>query len=349
MEEEIGFSKEYVYQRKEGQEMSARRWKGLTVLTVGIFALITLGALPLAKAASEVTPFITLPAGGTTYVLGAGIVSLTNKYMPELNLVHETAQGAKDTALRMMYLQGAKKGAFGLLATVDGWNAYKGKNEYAEKPFPDIRAVVVNNLADVFLVVPANSPIKSFADVRGKRIGVGTPGSSMTNIALLLFEYFGITTKDFKPYYYMFRETIEGIQDGSLDGGFLAGMYPVAGYTELATRQNVRIVSVDENILKKLISDHPYFYRNVLKAKSYKGMEQDITVIGFTGFIFTHAGVSSDYIYKFIKNLFDHRTEYYGIHKGAKVMTPENAILGNTVPLHPGAEKYYKEIGVIKK
>lgn len=126
-------------------------------------------------------------------------------------------------------------------------------------------------------------------------------------------------------------------------------MYPVAGYTELATKKNVRIVSVDETVLKKVLSDHPYFYRNVLKAKSYKGMEQDTTVIGFTGFIFTHASVSTDFIYKFLKNLFDHRTEYYSIHLGAKVMTVENAMKGNVVPLHPGAEKYYKEIGVIKK
>ena len=104
----------------------------------------------------------------------------------------------------------------------------------------------------------------------------------MANTAHFILEQAGVQKKDFKPYYYTYRESVEGIQDGSLDGGFLAGGYPVAAYTELSSRDAVRIIPVDDKILKKIVADHPYYYEATIKAKSYKGLEQDTKVLGFT-------------------------------------------------------------------
>jgi TRAP transporter TAXI family solute receptor len=164
-----------------------------------------------------------------------------------------------------------------------------------------------------------------------------------------LLEQNGVAKKDFKPYYFTYKETVEGIQDGSLDGGFVAGGFPIAAYTELATTHHVRIVPVDETLVKKITAEHPYYYRNVVKAKSYKGVEQDITIMGFTTALWTHGGVNTDLIYKLLKNLFDHKADYYSIHTSAKDMTAEDATKGIPLPFHPGAEKYLKEIGALKK
>jgi TRAP transporter TAXI family solute receptor len=198
------------------------------------------------------------------------------------------------------------------------------------------------------LVVPANSPIKSYADGKGKRIGMGGPGSTVANTAHFLFDLHGVKKEDFKPYYFTYRETVEGIQDGSLDGGFVAGGYPVAAYTELASRHNVRIVPVDETLMKKAVSEHPYYYSSMIKANSYKGLEKDTPVLGFTTAVFSTEHASSDFMYKFIKNLFEHKDDYYAIHTSAKDMSPQTALKGISVPLHAGVEKYYKEIGVVK-
>ena len=116
------------------------------------------------------------------------------------------------------------------------------------------------------------------------------PAALRLILALFLLEQYGVAKKDFKPYYFTYKETVEGIQDGSLDGGFLAGGYPIASYNELATQRSVRIVPVDEAILKKILADHPYYYKNVVKAKSYKGLEQDTTIMGFAGALWTHSG-----------------------------------------------------------
>ena len=318
------------------------------ILVVGLCILAPFFSQMSAQAA-ELVPFITPPAGGGAYVLGAGMVSVTNRFLPGANLVHEAASGTMDIVRRMMYRESTKKDCFGIFGTVDAWNAYQGKNEYSGKPFSNIRAVVFATGTDLYLVVPANSPIKSYADVKGKRIGMGGPGSTVANTAHFLLEQYGVAKKDFKPYYFTYSETVQGIQDGSLDGGFVAGGYPLPSYTELANTRDVRIVPVDEQTVKKATSEHPYYCRNVVKAKAYKGVDQDVLIMSFTTAVFTLASVDSDFIYKFLKNLFDHRTEYYSIHSSAKDLTPEDATKGVPVPFHPGAEKYLKEIGAMKK
>jgi len=323
--------------------------KGLSLLlAVGISLLVSILCPSIGHSAAELIPLYTPPAGGTAYVLGAGIVTVTNKYLPEAKLVHEASTGTMDMVRRMMQREADKKPAFAIFGAPDAWKAYKGEAEYGGKPFSNLRSIVFINASDQYLVVPGNSPIKSYADVKGKRIGIGGPGSTVANSALLVLEYFGVTKNDFKPYFFAYRESVEGIQDGSLDGGFVGGGYPIAIYTELAMTRDVRIVPVDETKLKKIVSEHPYYYGSVVKAKSYKGLENDTPIYGFTTAVWTTSSVSDDFVYKVIKNLFDHKEDYYAIHKSAKDMTPEDAMKGIPVPFHAGAEKFFKESGIKK-
>jgi len=309
---------------------------------------VTLWGGGVAFAAGELIPFYTPPAGGVAYVLGAGMVSVNNKYLPELKLVHEATSGTMDIVRRMMQKVAAKKECFGVFGTVDAFRAYKGEGEYSGKAFTTLRHIVYVNATDLYLVVPENSPIKTFADVKGKRIGMGGPGSTVANTAQFILDGYGVKKADFKPFYFTYRETVDGLQDGSLDGGFVAGGYPIAAYTELSSRNNVRIVPVAEDFVKKVTAEHPYYYGTVIKAKSYKGHEKDALVMGFATAVSADESMSADIIYKFVKNLFDHKEDYYSIHSSAKDMTLETALKGRALPVHPGAEKYYKEVGVIK-
>lgn len=319
-----------------------------------IFLGIVLGAAfallpPCSHAASDLIPLYTPPVGGTAYVLGAGVVTVTNKYVPDAHLVHEGSTGTLDMVRRMMQRDAGNLPTFAIFGSPDAWNAFKGLGQYAGKPFPNLRAIVFVNASDQYLVVSAKSAIKSYADVKGKRIGIGGPGSTVANSAFLFLENSGVKKEDFKPYYFTYKETVEGIQDGSLDGGFVGGGYPIAIYTELAMKHDVRIVPVDEKVLKKVISEHPYYYGTVVKAKSYKGLDQDVPIYGFTTAVWALSGMSTDFVYKVTKNLFEHKEDYYAIHKSAKDMTLEDAMKGIPLPFHPGAEKFYREAGVLKK
>jgi TRAP transporter TAXI family solute receptor len=289
------------------------------------------------------------PAGGGAYVFVAGTINVSNKYMSgDVKFVHEASTGTMEMVRRLMLAHGQKKEVFADFGTPDAWNAYKGEAEYKGKPFTDLRAIVFNQLTDLCLVVPANSPIKSYGDVKGKRIGMGGAGSSPANCGHMILDYYGVQKKDFKPYYYVYKESIEGIGDGSLDGAFFAGGYPMAGVLELSTTKNVRIVPVDESVAKKIIADHPGYYQTVVKAKSYKGVEQDTPIMGWTGALWTHSLTNPELVYNFLKNLFEHKEEYFQAHRETRVLSLENATKGIFVPFHPGAEKYLREVGAIK-
>ena len=319
------------------------------VLAVGLFVCLRLIYVSTSSAASKLIPVYTPASGGTGYILGAGIASLTKKYAPDVEMVVEPTTGSLEIVRRIAERDQAKKEGFGIFGTVDAYHALKGLKEFSGKPCPNLRAITFLWGADVYLVALANSPIKSYADLKGKRVGMSGAGSSVSLIAFSLLEAHGVKRGDFKPYFYVYKETMEGIIDGSLDTGFLGGSYPMASYTELALTHNVRIVPVDENVLEGMVKNSPYYYRGVVKAKSYKGLEQDTPILGFAAGLFTHANVSADLVYGVVRNLYQHRTEYYEVHASAREMTPETALKGIPIPLHPGAEKYFKEIGIIKR
>jgi hypothetical protein len=319
------------------------------LLVAAVYMLMVLCHVTLAGAAAELAPLYTPPAGGTAYVLGAGIVAVTNKFMPDAHLVHEATTGTMDMVRRTMQREEANKPCFAVFGSPDAWRAYKGEGEYSGKAFTNLRAIAFVNASDQYFITLASSGIKSFADAKGKRLGIGGPGSTVSTSALLFLEAHGVTKNDFKPYYYNYKEVIEGIQDGSLDGGFVGGGYPVASYTELATRHAATIVPVDEKVVARVVSEHPYYYRTVVKANSYKGLDKDTPIYGFATALWTYTGVSTEFVYNLLRNLFDHKADYYAIHTSAKDLSVENALKGIPVALHPGAEKYFREIGVIKK
>jgi len=287
------------------------------------FVLLALACITSASAAEQLVAFASPAAGGGGYVLVAGMVSTVNKYMPGgVKLVHEATTGTLEMVRRLQMAYNQKKPMFADFGTPDGWNAYKGEQDYKGKQFAELRSVSFNQLVDLYLVVPANSPIKSYADVKGKRISMGGAGSTVSTLGHLTLEYYGVTKKDFKPYYFV--------------------------YKELSTTKNVRIVPVDDAIAKRLVAEHPGHIQGLVKAKSYRGLENDTPVLGWTGAIWTHAGTSQDIVYNFTKTLFEHKEEYYEIHRDAKVLTVENATKTIRVPFHPGAEKYLREVGAIK-
>ncbi len=174
--------------------------------------------------------------------LVAGLVTVSNRFMGGgVKFVHEQTTGTLEIIRRLAAAESQKKDALGSFGSTDGYNAYKGRFEYSSKPFPGLRAVIYNQLVDLYLAVPVNSPIKTYADVKGKRIGMGGPGSSVANTGLLTLEQYGVKKEDFKPYYFVYKESIEGLQDGSLDGAFSAGGYGLCPHT-LSSPQGITFV-----------------------------------------------------------------------------------------------------------
>lgn len=317
----------------------------MIVLVALLYALtISIVATP-AFAASKVIPWYTPPSGGAGYILGAGLGSLTKKYVQGVEVVVEPTKGTLEMVRLLREREGMKREAFAQIGSPDAYDAFKGQKGFAGKPYTGIRAMTFMYGGDAPLVVLRNSPIKSFADLKGKRVSVTGAGSSVSMMALTQMEAHGVKREDFKPYFYGYKETAEGIADKSLDAGFM----PRVSYAELSLTHDVRMVPMDDAVSKKILADNPYYYIEVVKAKSYKGVEQDTPILLFAVVLFTHADVSEDLSYRILKNLYEHLPEFHAVHIAARQTIPENALKGVAVPFHPGAEKYYKEIGLIKK
>lgn len=297
---------------------------------------------------SDIVPVYSPGSGGAAFILAGGISSIANKYIPGTQMVAQAATGSVEMVKLVDERWAQGKDGYAVIATDGIYNAFKGQKEFKEKAYPHLRAISFIYGAEVYLVVPDNSPIKSYSDLKGKRVGIGAPGSTMSYLAITALEKYGIGPTDFKPLPLGYNEVVQGIRDGSIDAGFLAGVAPVAAYTELCSDKAVRIVPVDNDVITKVVEENPFYYRAEVKAGTYPGVDKDTPILAFGVGLLTHDKVNENTVYNLTKNLFEKHDEFVAIHGAAKQMTLKNATNGIGTPLHPGAEKYFREVGIIK-
>jgi hypothetical protein len=211
-----------------------------------------------------------------------------------------------------------------------------------------LRAVVFTHGAGLNLVVPANSPIKSYQDLKGKRIGVGAAGSGTSQMSVQLIEDHGINPKMYKQLWLGYNEVVEGLKDESIDAGFISGTYPVPAIQQLAHEKAIRIIPVDPAVLKKVLAVSPWYYDFTVQPNAYKGITQPATILVFGSFLGVNDKPDPDLMYKMMKVIFDHRDELLAICPGMKDMNLQNATKTIAIPFHPGAVRYYKEKGLMK-
>jgi TRAP transporter TAXI family solute receptor len=304
-------------------------------------------SFPVSSGAKTVIPIYTPGAGGTAYLIGGAMATVLNKYVPEVQMMVEAAGGTVAISKFLEEKFEKKQPAFGHGDSKLFHMAYTGQPPFT-KAYTSLRAITFQQGAGLNLVVPRDSPIKSYYDLKGKRIGVGAAGSGTSQISVKLIEDHGITSAMYKVLYLGYNEVCEGIKDGSIDAGFVAGAFPIPALRQLAIEKDIRIVPVDAGVLKKVLEVNPYFYGDVLKPGAYKGVSADTPILVFGATLETHMGLDTDLVYKITKTMFEHREELVTICPQLRDMTLKNAQMTITLPFHPGAAKYYKEAGIMK-
>lgn len=321
-----------------------KSFKIVWIVLVSVFVLST----PSFSSSKRIITVYTSGVGGTAYVLGGAIATVINKHLPEVQMVVE-ATGGTIASVRFIAEKFEKnQEAFGLSDSQGLYFAYEGKKPFTQR-YEMIRAITHLYSSGVNLVVPKNSPIKSYADLQGKKVAIGPAGSGLASMSVDLIAAHGVQKEGYKYIYLGFKEVPEGIKDGSIDAGFVAGSYPVPALVELSLQKELRIVPVEEKVLKKILSESPFFATDTLKPGAYKGVEKETSILVFGVNLETHSKSDPELIYKITKTLFEHRDELIQIHPVAKEISLENAMKTITFPFHPGTEKYFKEVGVLKK
>ena len=315
--------------------------------------LATLLAAVLAMAcgggggASQPPMFVTVLTGNTSgvyYPLGVGLSQLFRQAVPEATVaVQATAASAEN-----LHLLEARRGEVGFTLGDVLADAWEGRTEAGfTAPLKTLRAIAGIYPNYVQIVASETSGIRTLADLKGKRISVGAPGSGTELNARAIVKAAGLTYDDFsKVEYLSFSESVELIKNRQLDVTLQSAGLGVASLRDLASSMPIVVVPIPADVVRRVGRD---VYRPaVIPAGTYEGQTEAVETTTIQNVLVTHDGVSQDVIYRMTKALFEHLDQLAASHVSAKQISRDTAARGLPVPLHPGAAAYYREVGALE-
>jgi len=291
--------------------------------------------------------FINVLTGGTSgiyYPLGVALSQIYGKVMPESK---SSVQATKASAENLNLIQaGRGEVAFTLGDTLS--DAWKGQEEAGFKtPLKKLRTIAAMYSNYIQIVASADSGIKTLADLKGKRISVGAPKSGTELNARAILKAAGLSYKDFARVEYLpFGESVELMKSRQLDVTLQSAGLGVAALRDLATAVSIVVVPVPADVVAKV--GDPAYQAAVIPAKTYEGQALDVPTASIKNFLVTSEDVPADVVYKMTKSMFENLDALTAAHAAAKKIDPKSAAKDSPVPLHPGAEKYYREVGLVK-
>jgi TRAP transporter TAXI family solute receptor len=303
---------------------------------------VVLPALGVQAGAQEFVNVLTGGTSGVYYPLG---VALSEIYGKNIEGIRTQVQVTKASVENLNLLQQGK----GEIAFVLGDSVKAAAEGDADAGFPKkldkLRAIAAIYSNYVQVVASQESGIKSFADLKGKSLSVGAPKSGTELNARAIFSALGMSYDDLgKTEYLPFGESVELIKNRQLDATLQSAGLGVASIKDLATSLPITVVAVPAEVAQKLGAP---FQAAVIPAGTYEGQKEDVPTLAITNILVTRADISDDVAYQMTKQLFDHLDAMVAAHNAAKGIKPENAAKGLPIPLHPGAERYYKEKGLL--
>ena len=298
----------------------------------------------LALAQQQFVNILTGGQAGVYYPLGVAVSQIYGKAIPNAKA---TAQVTKASAENLNLLQ-AGRGELALTLGDALSDAWKGDEEAGFKTKLDkLRGLSATYNNYIQIVASADSGIRTLADLKGKRVSVGAAKSGTELNARAVFRAAGLSYKDLaKTEFLPFGESVELIKNRQLDATLQSAGLGVASIRDLATSVKIVVVPVPADVVAKI--GDPAYQPAVIPAGTYEGQTTDVATAAIPNFLVTHSGVSDELAYQMAKALYDNLDTMYAAHNAAKAIKRENAVKGMPVPLHPGAERYYREVGVIK-
>ncbi len=281
---------------------------------------------------------------GTYYPLGGAIANIANKRIPKMNMAAQ-ATGASIENIRLV----AKEEVDLALVQNDTADyAYNGIEAFKGNPTKSFGAVASLYPEVIQFVVRADGPIKTWADVRGKRISVGAPGSGTEANARQLLDVNGMTYADVEEQFLSFAESANQFKDGHIDGFFVTAGVPNPGITDVSTQHKIRILPMPADKMKALTTKYPFLVASAVPANSYINQPDEAATPAVMAILIAGNHVPDEDVYQIAKILFENDGDLARAHaKGAEIKLA-TALNGLSTPLHPGAAKYYKEKGLIK-
>lgn len=303
-------------------------------------------ALPLAAQAQQFFRIGTGGTAGTYYPVGGMIANAVS----QPGKIVATAQASNGSLANVTAIAGGSLESGFSQADVATW-AQKGTGIFEGKPnVPGLRLIANLYPESVHVVVKKGAGIKTVADLKGKRVALDEPGSGTLVNARAILAAYGLKESDIKPEYIKPNQAGDKLKDGSLDAFFFTGGAPAGAIAELASAGGgIEILPIEGAAAEALKKTSGFFSDDVIAAETYKGVGAVKTLAVGAQWV-TSDKADANTVYEITKALFSDaaQKQLAAGHAKGKFITKENAVKGAGIPFHPGAEKFYREAGLIK-
>jgi len=279
--------------------------------------------------------------GGVYYPMGGGLAEVINNHVEGYSATAEVT-GASVENMGLV-ARGDADLALGLADTV--YQAQTGTGRFDGQQLEMLRGVASMYANMIQIVTLDGSGIASLDDMRGKRVSVGAPGSGTEVNAAAVLAAAGMSYDDIDEQRLNFNETADALANGDIDAGFWSVGAPTSSILNLATTQSIQIIELSDEQIAAAQEANPLFARTTLAGGIYEGVDADVTVLGVPNVLVASAEMSDDLAYEITKAMFENVADLRAVHPAANQTTVEFTLAATPIPLHPGAVRYYEEIG----
>ena len=279
---------------------------------------------------------------GTWYPMGGGFCSAMSD--GNLNVSVQASAGSFENARLIM--SGERE--FGMITAAVSYYAYNGTGDFQGEDGSKLRAVCAFTPVEMQILVRADSDIKSVADLKGHSMGLGAAGSADVSSMGELLGVAGLDMeKDIKGDQIALSEQVTAFKDRRLDVAYVFTTAPTSGIMDIASQESVRLLPIDGKLAEDFLTQYPFYCKRTITKDLYSFMTEDLETVGCATQLCCTADLPEEVVYQLCKNLFDHVDVVKAAHSGLANFSLKDAAAGLSIPLHPGAEKYYKEVGLI--
>ncbi|WP_413111234.1 TAXI family TRAP transporter solute-binding subunit [Thaumasiovibrio sp. DFM-14] len=315
--------------------------------TVSAILAVALTSLP-AWSSQE---FVTIGTGSVTgvyYPTGSAICRLINKSRAEHNIrcsVESTGGSIYNVnTMRSQELD------FGIVQSDWQYHGYHGTSKFEQQgPYPKLRAVFSLHTEPFNIIARADAGIETLADLKGKRVNIGNPGSGDRATMSVVMDAMEWTPSDFRLASELKgSERSQALCDNKIDAYVYVVGHPNGAIKEATTSCDAKLISATGDAINRIVADTPYYAFSTLPAGMYRGTENEVNSFGVAATLVTTADVSDEVVYQAVKAVFDNFDTFKRLHPAfANLKKADMVQEGLSIPLHAGAEKFYKEAGLL--
>lgn len=285
----------------------------------------------------------TAPAGGTFFVVGSAIgeVLAANSGDQNWRVSTQATQGS-NVNIRLLVDGELELGMSNAAIT---YFAVRGEGQWTEPQ--EVRSVMTMAPNIALFITPSNSGIETIADLKGKRVVIGPAGAGFETFVSLILKGHGLSMEDLTPLEANQAAAVEMLADGSAAAAFLGGGIPVASISTATSTQDIRFVPFDPAVRDQLVEDYPFFRPATIPADTYRGQSEDFEGLDVGSMhLITAADLDEELVYQMTRVLYENRDQVAERHPAGRSINPANVVRPTGTDFHPGAIRYYKEIGI---